>query len=70
MTVNFYDLHGYSKRILYYPTGKTMIGPAKSPLLIYDDGSFALDKCIVGRGLKKGKIHGGEWRVKGGEWYS
>lgn len=40
---NFYDLHGNSKRIFYYPNGKTIVGPAKEPLLVYDDGSTQVE---------------------------
>jgi hypothetical protein len=40
---NFYDLHGSGKRISYYPMGRTIAGPAKGPMLTYDDGSSQVE---------------------------
>jgi hypothetical protein len=42
---NFYDLHGHSKRILYYPNGRGPIpaGHSAGPVLVYDDGSTQVE---------------------------
>lgn len=49
---NFYDLHGNSKRVSYYPNGRTIVGPGKMPVLIYDDGASQVE--CSGDNLKVG----------------
>lgn len=50
---NVYDLHGNSKRISYYPNGRTIVGPAKGPILVYDDGASQVE--CSGDGIKVGQ---------------